>query len=97
MLSYLVLSKKNNTPVKINVTDPHFAISCRPSYGPKFGCDIIINENSNANKESYCDLGYSFTRPDFKYRTDEARTFLAGSFLFKVIDIEVCSRKNSQV
>ena len=73
-------------------TEDFSAICCHSAYGPTFGGghDIHISNNSNAaTSESYSNLGHSF---DFKlsaYNTEEAESFLAGSYNFQTAEIEV--------
>ncbi len=70
-------------------------IICSSKRGPCFGgqgpyCrDISIDTNSNINKESYCDFGYSYQHPDYVIDTSKAENNLAGSYEFKSIEIEV--------
>jgi hypothetical protein len=67
------------------------AVNCHPKYGPMFGGgnDINIATNSNRNTKSFSNLGKSFEFKEFNYRTNEARSFLAGSFNFKTREVEV--------
>ena len=88
------LVNKDNQPVKMKLNDSQdqYSIGCYAAYGPQFGQDITIDDNSNANRESYCNLGHSFTHPEYKLGTIKARNFLAGSYNFQVSDIEVYAR-----
>eukprot|EP01080_Neovahlkampfia_damariscottae_P003599 gene3599-6334_t len=59
------------------------------SYGPTFGSghDLYICNNSNTTNSSYSNYPYSYNTPkDF---TGTQNTFLAGSYNFKTIEIEV--------
>jgi len=69
-------------------------------YGPRFGgnisgmvsnADILIYDNSNENLFSYTDLLSSFENSslNIKYGSEEARTYLAGSYNFRTVEIEV--------
>jgi len=75
-------------------------IICSSKRGPCFGgqgpyCrDISIDTNSNINKESYCDFGYSYQHPDYVIDTSKAENNLAGSYEFKSIEIEVFTKTN---
>ncbi|CDW73405.1 tldc domain-containing protein [Stylonychia lemnae] len=56
------------------------------------GFDINISNNCNNNNSSYCRLGYTYMPPQgFKYDDQYAKDYLAGSYKFKVIEIEVYS------
>jgi hypothetical protein len=85
------LTNKDNKPVKIGLTQHEYAIYCDTRFGPTFGFvgDIRIANNANTTTNSYSKLGHSYRHPQYKYRTTEADTFLAGSFKFKLDEIEV--------
>lgn len=91
LFSYI---NKDNKPIKLKCSSPSYAIYCSGDYGPTFGAghDINIRSNSNLNKHSYTNLGYSYMHPDFNFGSNEAKTFLAGSFNFKTVEIEVYCR-----
>ena len=55
------------------------------------GHDLFIANKSNTNTLSYSNLGNSYTHPDYKYGSNEAKSYLAGSFHFHVSEIEVYS------
>ncbi len=83
------LINKKNRPLKIKWSQKE-GICCHKRYGPTFGAyDFYIADKSNTNTNSYSNLGHSFTHPDYFYGSNEARSFLAGSFSFKVDEIEV--------
>lgn len=72
------------------------SIVCSAKYGPVFGnlldddsFDFAIAGCSNTNEFSFSNLGHSFKHPYFKPNTVSARSFLAGSRNFKVLEIEV--------
>ena len=80
-----------NTPVKMNISNPSYAIYSNPSYGPTFGYnqDLYIPDQSNSNN-GYSNLGYSYKIPNFlTYGTEKAQSFLAGSYNFLTTEIEV--------
>jgi hypothetical protein len=87
------LVNKENSPIKIkfDVSSGQHSIYCGSSYGPTFGNDhaFYISDNSNLNTASYSNLGGSFKHPEFEYNSNEARTFLAGSYNFQITEIEV--------
>ena len=69
-------------------------IFCSISYGPTFGgYDFKIVDSSNTNGYSYSNLGHSYTHPDYRFETNEAKSFLAGSYNFQVSEIEVYTKQ----
>jgi hypothetical protein len=93
-----VFSLKNaeNRPCKMRIGSNRFhsAIFCSSSYGPTFGgaSDIYIANNANENMLSCSNLGDSFRHPRHAALSNEARTFLAGSYYFQLSEIEVFQR-----
>jgi hypothetical protein len=85
------LTNKDSKPLKmkINPNQHQYAICCHSSFGPRFGYDIGIANNSNTTIDSCSYLGHTFPHPQYKYGTNEALTFLAGSFEFQLDEIEV--------
>ena len=68
------------------------SIYCCSGYGPTFGGghDIYIYDRSNTNTSNYSNLGHSYKPPNnFTYGTTQANSYLAGSYNFKVSEIEV--------
>ena len=53
------------------------------------GYDFCVAENSNMNYRSHSNLGNGYKHPMYNYRSNNAKSFLAGSFNFKTIEIEV--------
>ena len=95
------LINKEEKPFKVQCSNEgENAIYCDSDYGPCFGADgknlkdILIDSDSNINKESYCDFGYSYQHPDYEKDSDEAKNILAGSFNFETLEIEVFSESN---
>jgi hypothetical protein len=89
------LTNKDNTPVKMKI-DPNkhkFAIYCYPFCGPTFGADIKIDNNADTTMDSRSNLGNCYKHPQLACFTDEAKTFLAGSFNFQLDEIEVYQKK----
>jgi len=91
------LTNKENKPVKMEI-DPNehqYAIYCDSRHGPIFGGgrDIQITNNSNTKMDSYSDLGFSYSHPQYACFTDEVQTFLAGSFKFQLDEIEVYQKE----
>ena len=62
-------------------------------FGPRFGgdpADLHIHNDCNNNSESYCLLGRTYKLPNgMQYNTDESKSYLPGSYYFKVIEYEV--------
>jgi hypothetical protein len=91
------LTNKDNKPVKMKIDlDEHeYAIRCYPEYGPTFGGghDICIANKANTTMESYSDLGCTYKHPQYAYETDEAQSFLAGSYSFQLDEIEVYQKE----
>ena len=83
------ISNPSNQPIKFKYNNNGFSIYSSNHFGPIFGRDIFISNNSNQNEESYSNLGYSFEGCTFKNGTKESKEFLCGSFKFKVQEIEV--------
>ena len=65
----------------------------RTDCGPTFGCgsDIHICNNSNTTQSSYSNFYYSYKydQLNLTFNTEEAKSFLAGSFKFLTTEIEV--------
>jgi len=88
------LVNKEDNPLKVLCSNEQ-AIYCGPNRGPCFGCnDIDINTDSNINKNSQCDFGYSYKHPYYLNKTYEAMDILAGSYNFETIEIEVYVKSN---
>jgi len=90
------LINKYNFPVKLNNTNGGSnAIYSNPYYGPTFGYghDFRISDQSNININSYSNLGYSYQLPftNFTQWSTAAKSFLAGSYNFQTLEIEVYS------
>ena len=84
---------KNNKPLLMECHKYECAICCYINHGPIFGSDINICNNSNDKKGSYSNLGSCYTHPQYSFGSDEAETFLAGSYNFKTIEIEVYTKE----
>jgi hypothetical protein len=85
------LTNKDNKPlkIKINPNELDYAICCHSQRGPTFGGDICIANNANTTTNSVSYLCSSYKHPQYEYGTNEAETFLAGSFNFQLDEIEV--------
>jgi hypothetical protein len=53
------------------------------------GHDLYICSNSNTTNLSYTNLGSSFRLPGYVYGQQNTKDFLAGSYNFKVLEMEV--------
>jgi hypothetical protein len=87
---------QHNKKIVMKCTHHSKAIDAYCAYGPSFGADehdLHICDNSNAKKLSYSDLGYSYNHPNYAYESNEARSFLAGSFYFLTTEIEVYTKE----
>jgi len=89
------LTNKENRPLKIKCS-PNNGIRCNDTHGPIFGgqagsSDLVIANNSNKNNESFSNLGHYYTHPELN--PNEASSFLAGSYNFRVSEIEVYTSK----
>ena len=80
--------------MKIDPSEQQNAIYCDAQYGPLFGNgDIQINSNSNTTNESYSNLSYTYTHPQYDHGTNQAKSFLAGSQYFHSSEIEVYQKE----
>ena len=63
------------------------AIGCSTSHGPIFGAvyDLFISDKSNTNTSSLSNLCNSYIHSEYEYKSDKAKSFLAGSYNFKVL------------
>lgn len=90
--SAFMFSFKNelDKPIQMKCYRPACAIYCNPEFGPSFGrTDLVIKNNSNDCELSWSHLGHTYSHPNFGYESLEAKTFLAGAFNFKTVEIEV--------
>ena len=72
------------------------AIYAHSSYGPTFGAgyDFYISSSSHLNRNSYSNLGTSFSLNGlYASGTAQAQSFLAGSYNFQVAEIEVFQKQ----
>ena len=90
------LVNKEEKPFKVMCSNEgQTALYCSSNSGPCFGGhDFDIKSDSNINKESYCDFGFSYQHQDYLWKTDKAKNILAGSYKFETQDIEVFSKTN---
>lgn len=71
------------------------AIYCNMSHGPRFGGghDIFISDNSNVSNKNFSNFGYDYVLDEYPYESEQANSFLAGSWNFTVEEIEVFQLK----
>jgi hypothetical protein len=53
------------------------------------GGDLIIYNDCNVNSSSYSNLGHSYKSNGYAYESTEAQSYLAGSYEFTVLEMEV--------
>ena len=72
--------------MKIRSSQTRYAICCCTGIGPSFGSgsDIRICEKM----DNCTNLGYTYPHPEYKRGTNEAQSFLAGSYNFQLNEIE---------
>jgi hypothetical protein len=61
--------------------------------GPSFGGSVCKDNNANTTIDSYSNLGVTYKHPQYAQGTNEASTFLAGSFKFQLDEIEVYQKE----
>ena len=90
-----IFSFKNhvNLPLKLKCSRQNHSIGCNANYGPVFGRDLIISDNSNRNVLSSSHIGHSYEHLLYTCESNEAKTFLAGSHMFQTSQIEVFTRQ----
>ena len=81
-----------NTSVKMNIIQPQNAIYASSYYGPTFGGghDLYVALDSSY---AYSNLGHSYQLPSFLanygVNSQQAQSFLAGSYNFQLVEVEV--------
>jgi hypothetical protein len=89
------LTNKDNKPteMKVNPNRHESAIGCHSELGPTFGFvgDIYKNNNANTTMNNYSYLGHTYLQ--YAHGTNEAQSFLAGSFHFQLDEIEVYQKE----
>ncbi len=82
-----------DTKIVMNCMEPSKAIYAYNGFGPTFGeGDLYICDNSNTTKRSYSNLGRSYKHPNYAKNSNEAQSFLAGSYNFLTTEIEVYTK-----
>jgi hypothetical protein len=87
------LINSDSKPVKIKWSRNQ-GIGCDISHGPIFGAghDLFISDKSNTNTSSLSNLCNSYIHPEYEYKSNGAKSFLAGSYNFQVLETEVFSK-----
>jgi len=89
------LINKINRPLKIK-SDSCDSIICDAYSGSCFGWtgDLCISSNIEGVHKNYSNFGCCYPHPDFKYGSNEAKSFLGGSEYFQVSEIEVFTKQD---
>jgi hypothetical protein len=83
----------DNKPLKIKCIKSEYAFYCGGGhiyFGDK---EIYISDKSNKNTDSETNLGNCYTHPVYAYKSEEAKSFLAGSKYFQVSEIEIFTKQ----
>lgn len=87
------LINKENKAIKMPILlgKESLAIYGTSVSGARFGggSDLLIADNANANTNSFTNLGHSFKHPNWTHGSNEAKCFLAGTYNFQVLEVEV--------
>jgi hypothetical protein len=66
---------------KFKIIDQKHSILGHAAYGPSFGHDILIENDSNIKTGSFCNLGNHYELPvGYEYGVDNTLSYLAGNF-----------------
>ncbi len=80
--------------MQVDPNQHQYAIQCNLSSGPIFGWgDIAIADNANTTMDSFSNLGDCYSHPQYVLGTNEAESFLAGSYKFQLDEIEVYQKE----
>ena len=93
---FSLVNKPGWAPVKLPQTGKYssrrqHSIYDYPSFVPTFGRgnDIYISNYASSNRNSYNNLGYTYSPPSgYSYGSTFAKTFLAGTYQFTPHEIE---------
>ena len=61
-------------------------------FGGEYGHDLVIAKKSNTNTISWSNLGNSYVHPNYAFESNEALSFLVGSYYFQASEIEVYTK-----
>ena len=89
--SFLFKCTQQNNFHKLKCLKKEEEVYHRSDYMSTFGggCDLYIANDCNVNTSSYSNLGDSYESNGYAYKSNEARSYLAGSYNFIVLEIEV--------
>ena len=78
-------------PRLIRCTTLFEAVDADETHGPAFGHgrDLLIACHSDINEDSYSNLSRAYRLDECAFQSDEARSFLAGSYKFRTAEVEV--------
>ena len=93
---FSLVNKPGWAPVKLSQSGRYSSSRAsstffRSSYGPTFGggFDININNYASSNRNSYSNLGHTYSPPSgYSYYSTFAQTFLAGTYRFTPNEVE---------
>ena len=83
---FSISNKEELDPFVSEVSWPDMAIYRGSEYGPRFGLDISIANNSNSNGNSYARLVWFYPAPA---AVQDPKTILAGTYRFSPDEVEV--------
>ena len=88
---FSLVNKENKTLLFEQASNNNDSIGLYVNFGPMFGAgnDILISDNSNMNTDSFSNLGFTYTHPEYTIGSEKAQAILAGSRNFQVQEIEV--------
>ena len=84
---------QENKPLVMRNNNSGKAIYCSSIRGPVFGEDFYIYSNSHKNNYSYSEISHCYTHPQYASGSNEAKSFLAGSYNFSTTEIEVFTKE----
>ena len=89
------LINKENSPMKMKCSQ-HDAIYDQSTpwmqvygFNNGNGVDLALYSNSNVNSQSFSNLGNSYKHPVYTLGSTQAKEFMAGTFNFKTLEIEM--------
>ena len=88
---FSLVNKENRPMIFEQTSNKNYSICSFKDYCPIFGggSDFLISDDSNDNTNSFSNLGYTYTHPEYPYGSDKAIKILAGSYYFQVEEIEL--------
>jgi len=91
LFSYKNKNSKKPIQIKSANSNTQYSAYNGSSYGPTFGGghDLYICNSCNSVGSSYTNLGHTYTLIGYTYGQQNTKDYLAGSYNFTVIEIEV--------